>query len=311
MVGDQKMTTFRTHFYMLPERAFQRHPGGNILPQGGKPQTVQAPDYSQLAGASTQAAQMGQQLGEDQLAQNQKQYDTTMAATQPVVNAETAAMNTSDAQGTQLFNQYEQNTAPLQASFSNQALTGTNRYNTNPGVHAAIEGQVSQAVGDEQAAEASAQAQQERSMESMGVNPNSGKFAAMQTGLNLGKAASTAAAATTARNNGVATDFSNQMAAAGMGANLPSQSQGATGTGTSAGNSTVSAAATPAAQYLQGLAQGNGTIMQGQGLNVSGLSSMTGQQTSAYNQSQQAAVQAQGGVGALVGTGLMAAATVM
>ena len=304
------MTTYRTHFSMLPERAFQRRPGGNILPQGGgKPQTVQAPDYTQLANASTTAAETGKQLGEEQLAQNQQQYNTTMAATQPVVNAETAAMNNANAQGTTLFNQYESTTAPLQQSVAQQALTGTNRYNTNPGVRAAIEGQVSQAVGDAQSAEASSKAQQERSMESMGVNPNSGKFAAMESGINLTNAANTATAATTARNNGVATDFANQMSAAGLGANLPSQSQGATSTGTSAGNSTVNAASTPAAQYLQGLSAGNGTIMQGQGLNVSGLGTATGAQTSAYNQSQSAAAQAQGGIGSLVGMGLMAGAT--
>ena len=57
-----------------------------------------------------------------------------------------------------------------------------------------------------------------------------------------------------------------------------------------------------AAQYLQGMSAGTGTIMQGQGLNVQGLSNMTSANVSAYNAQQAANASAQAGIGQLVGT---------
>ena len=310
MVGDQKMTTFRTHFMMLPERAFQRHPGGNILPQGSsKPQTAAAPDYTQLASASSHAADVGKELGDAQLAQNKEQFDQSMAVATPIIAAQTDMMKSAQAQGDDLYN-YNKNTfRPIEQGLADEAQSGVSRYDTNPDVRAAVERNVSRAVSDQASAQASQQGQMQRSMESMGVNPNSGKFAAMQTGINLSNAAATAGAATNARDSAVALDYAKRMDVTGLGRNLPGASQGAYSVATNSGNSAVNNQTQPAAQYLQGMSAGNGTIMQGQGLNVSGLGTITGAQTSAYNQSMGAAAQAQAGIGSLVGMGLMAGAT--
>lgn len=212
MVGDQKMTTYYTHFYMLPERAFQRRAGGVIVPQGGgKPKEIEAPDYTQLASASSHAADVGKELGEKQLSQNKEQFDQSMAVAQPVIAAQTEMMKSAQAQGDDYYNYNKSTFRPIEQGLADEAQSGVSRYETNPGVRAAVERGVSRAVGDVAAANASAEGQMMRSLESMGVNPNSGKFAAMATGLNLQKAANLAGAATNARDSAVALDFAKRM----------------------------------------------------------------------------------------------------
>ena len=308
MAGDQKMTD--AHFYMLPLRAFQRQPGGSIIPQGGgKPQAVAAPDYTQLASASAHGADVGQTLGNAQLAQNQAQFDANTAVTKPVVDAQVATMNQANAQGQDYYNYSKDTYRPIEQSLADEAQSGVSRYDTNADVRANAERAASRASGDVATANANMQGQQDRSLESMGVNPNSGKFAAMRTGVSLANAANMAGAATNARDGAVALDYAKRMDAVGIGRNLPGASTGAYSVATNAGNSAVGNQNQTSAQYINGMNAGNGTIMQGQGLNVSGLGAMTSAQTGAYASSNQASAQSQSGLGSLAGMGMMAAAT--
>lgn len=70
---------------------------------------------------------------------------------------------------------------------------------------------------------------------------------------------------------------------AGLYRNLPSVSQGSYNLATGAGSAAVGNQNSTSAQYMNGIAQGNGTIGQGQQMKLSGLSNVLNAQTSAYN----------------------------
>jgi hypothetical protein len=97
-------------------------------------------------------------------------------------------------------------------------------------------------------------------------------------------------------------DFDKRMSVTSLGRNLPAATTNSYQVASGAGNMAVAGQNNTAAQYLQGMSAGTGTIMQGQGLNVQGLSNMTSANVSAYNAQQQANAAAQGGFGQLIGT---------
>jgi len=297
------------HFDLLPERAFARV-GGKIQPQGGKGSSnIAAPDFSKLEAASNKATETGAALGRDQLAENKRQFEVNMAANQPVLDAQIALMKSAKEQGDEYY-AYQKNTfRPIEQSLADEASSGKSRYDTNADVRAAIERNASRSAADVATANANSTEQMNRQLESMGVNPNSGKFAAMRTGVNLNNAATMAAAETNARDQGVANDWNKRMEVTNLGRNLPGATTNSYQVATGAGNSAVAGQNSTAAQYINGISAGNGTIMQGQGLGIQGLSSMTSSQTSAYNAQQQANASAQAGIGQLAGTALMAGAT--
>lgn len=289
------------HFDLLPERAFVRI-GGKIKPQGGKGSSnIAAPDFSKLEAASNKATETGAALGRDQLAENKRQFEVNMAANQPVLDAQIALMKSAKEQGDEYYS-YQKNTfRPIEQSLADEASSGQSRYDTNADVRAAIERNASRAAGDVATANANSTEQMNRQLESMGVNPNSGKFAAMRTGVNLNNAATMAAAETNARDQGVANDWNKRMEVTNLGRNLPGATTNSYQVATGAGNSAVAGQNQTAAMYINGISAGNGTIMQGQGLGVQGLSNMLGSQTNAYNAQQQANASAQGGIGQLAG----------
>lgn len=266
---------------------------------GGKGGSPDAPDYTPLAQASAEAARIGASLGREQLAENKRQHDQNMAVAAPIVAAQTGIMEQSKAQGDDYFNYMKDTFRPIEQGLADEAQNGTNRYNTNADVRANIEAEASRSAADVSRASANAQAQNNRAMTAMGVNPNSGRFAALQVGNTLANAGARASAQTQARTQGVALDYAKRLDVTGLGRNLPGASQGAYGVATGAGNSAVGNQNSTAAQYLQGISAGNGTIMQGQGMNVQGLGNVLNAQTSAYNAAL--ANQSDGGLGALGG----------
>lgn len=289
------------HFSMLPERAFQRI-GRRMTLEGGKGGSPPAPDYTPVANASKEAAELGAQLGREQLAENRRQYDANMAVAAPIIQAQTGLMNQSIKQGDDYYNYMKDTFRPIEQSLADEAATGSSRYNTNAEVRANVEQEASRAAADTQRGLANAQAQNARAMSSMGVNPNSGRFASLKVGEGLQAAAMRAGAQTGARQKGVALDYAKRMDAAGLGRNLPGASQGAYGLALNSGNAAVGNQNGTSAQYMNGMSAGNGLIMQGQGMKVQGLGSVLGAQTSAYNSANALAGQESAAMGQMVGT---------
>lgn len=73
------------------------------------------PDYTPVAQASKEAAEISAKLGREQLDEAKRQYDQNMAVAQPVVNAQLAVMQQGLAQGAD-YNNYQKSFRPLEQS---------------------------------------------------------------------------------------------------------------------------------------------------------------------------------------------------
>ncbi len=250
------------------------------------------PDYKPVAEASVEAAKITSALGREQLAFARQQYAETAPLARQVAKSQIAAQS-QQMQQAQDYYDYQINTfRPLEQGLVKQA----NEFNTD-------------SYREEQAREAAAasgrafgmtQQANQRSMASMGVNPNSGRFAAQQQQSAMGLAAQRAAAMTGARQQAQQMGWARQLDAAGLGRGLSGASLGAYQGATGAGSAGVNSAMAAGNQYMQGMAQGASTIGQGLNTQMTGLTSVLSGQVSQSN----AAMNAQGEMfGAVLGAG--------
>ena len=240
---------------------------------GGK--SAPAPDYTPMAAVSKEQLDFAKQQYADMKPLAQKIADQQMAAQQQQMN-----------QAQDYYNYQQQTFRPVEQGLVRDAQ----RFNTED-----YRNQLAS-----QAAAASAQAfgttqnASNRAMASMGVNPNSGRFAGITAQNNLGLAAQRAGAMTGARQGAEQMGWARRMDVTGLGRGLAGAStaayQGATGAGTSGMNTSMA----PGAQYQQGLTSAANT-----------MGTMTGQQANMYSQAQNAQGQM---YGALLGAGATIAA---
>lgn len=120
-------------FYMLPLRAFRARFGRLESLEGGGKDGGDAPDYTPVAQASKEAAQIGADLGREQLAENKRQYENNMAVAQPIIDQQVALSQQQIAQGDDYYN-YGKSTRPVEQAMLYDAL-GLNsdeisKYNT-------------------------------------------------------------------------------------------------------------------------------------------------------------------------------------
>lgn len=213
---------------------------------GGK--SYAAPDYTPMAAIS-----------KEQLDFAKQQYADMAPLARQIANQQMAAQNQQMAQAQDYYN-YQQNTfRPLEQGLVRQAQ----QFNTE-----AYRNQLAN-----QAAAASAQAfsntqnQTNRAMASMGVNPNSGRFAGITAQNNLGLAAQRAGAMTNARNQAEQLGWARQMDVTGLGRNLAGASNAAYAGATGAGTAGMNTSMAPGNQYQAGLAASAntyGNMAQGQ-----------------------------------------------
>jgi hypothetical protein len=143
-----------------------------------------------------------------------------------------------------------------------------------------------QAAADAGRAFGISQQQNQRAMASMGVNPNSGRFAAQQNASGLQQAAMRANAMTGARNQATQMGYARQLDAAGLGRGLAGASLGAYGGASSAGSMAGQNAQSAGQNYMGNMAIGSGTIAAGQNMQIQGLSNVLNNQTSTYINTQ-------------------------
>lgn len=147
------------------------------------------------------------------------------------------------------------------------------------------------------------EAQQMRSLSRMGVNPNSGKFAAMSNQNSLAKASALAGAANNARTQAEDMGYKLTDRATNALAGYPAMGMTATGAGAQYGGLGLSMANTG----LQGMNSGFGQGANVAGSNAQGYGNIWGQQNDAYQASQNASNAASAGLGQAAGTlGMMA-----
>jgi hypothetical protein len=148
---------------------------------------------------------------------------------------------------------------------------------------------------------------QQRAMQRMGVNPNSGRYVATSDRMALDKAVAGAGAQTMARQNLVDKGIALRAGAANFGRNMPNTAAQAYGVSVGAGNAATGALASGLAANQSSLGimgQGYQTAMAGNQSAMNGLNQQYQNQVTAWNAKQQANASTWGGIGSLVGTGI-------
>lgn len=266
---------------------------------GGKT-TVAAPDYTPIANASAQAAQISDALGREQLAFAKQQYQEQKPLLADITQAQIDQMRSTQQQGEDYYNYQMDTYRPLEK----QMVAGAEAFNTD----AKREELARQAAADAGLAYTTTQDANTRAMASMGVNPNSGKFASTQNQSALSLAAGKANAMTSTRTQAEATGYARQLDAVGLGKGLAGSSAGAYSLALQSGNSAGQNSGLAGQNYMAGMSQGIGTIQNGQKTQIGGLSSILGTQGSVYNAGLEANGAAAAGQGQMVGAGIGAAA---
>jgi hypothetical protein len=86
------------------------------------------PDYTPVAQASKEAAEISAKLGREQLDESRRQYDKTMAVSQPVVKAQLDVMRQGIKQGEDYY-EYGKSFRPLEQQMAGEAARGTEAVN--------------------------------------------------------------------------------------------------------------------------------------------------------------------------------------
>lgn len=241
-----------------------------FLDMGGDSTTVQAapaPDYAPMAQASEKSAQIMADLGNKQLTEAQRQYDTNLAVAKPVADAQLGIMQQTKQQGDEYFNYWKSKAQPVENALNAEAMAA--------GSDQKQQEAVDRAVADSQGGFTRSINQTLRQARRYGINP-------VLTGGDIvaGQGQATAAAATGARDKEKQLGFAKKMDVAGLYRGMPGASTGAYSVANSSGNSAVGNTMAPGGALMAGMGQGASTIGSGRSMLQSGLGSVLGAQTS-------------------------------
>lgn len=302
----------------------------------GKGSSPPPPDYTPMANASEKSAELGSELGHAQLTEAQRQYNANMEAAKPILASQQKISEQTAAQGQDYYDYMRQMQRPVEAGLNAQAMGpdvspeslaerglmagGNAAIQQDPRFAAEIAQQAGQAGVDQMSGYTRALNIAARQGMRYGFDP--AKLASQAAGAAGGQASAQAAAVNQARN--AATDqargligtgrnlrlqdenmgWGRRMDVAGLYRGLPGASQGAYQTSINAGNAAMGGQMAPGQAYMQNMGQSTGTIMQGQGQKIQGLSGVLNAQGQMYGQALQANAAESAGLGQAVGTGL-------
>ena len=230
-----------------------------------------APDYTPLANASKEAAEIMRGLGEKQLAFSEKMYNENSPLLKDIATKQGAMMDQQMAQGKDYYDYLKDTYRPVEKGIVADALSfDTDAYRNSLATKAAADSGV--------AFNRTRQAN-ERAMASMGVNPNSARFQGIGSQAALMQSANRAGAMTGARERAQQTGYARKLDAAGLGRNLSGASTAAYGSAANAGNSAGANYQSAGLNYMSGMNQGAATIGSGQNMQLSGLGNVLNSQT--------------------------------
>lgn len=232
-----------------------------------------APDYTPVAQASKESAEIMAGLGREQLAESKRQYEENMAVAKPVVEAQQQIMAETARQGKDYYDYNTSTFRPLEQQMVADA--------GKEGTDARLEEAAATATADARAGQSQATNQALRQGMRYGYSP--AKMAKMTGMQSTANASVVAGAANTARERQRGIGWARRMDAVGLGRNLPGSSTGAYSVATGAGNSSVGNQMAPGTQLLNGMATGANITGSGRGMLQSGLQSVAGMQTNNYN----------------------------
>ncbi len=290
----------------LHAEAFQPSGGRmRLYGKGGGGGSAPAPDP-----AVGQAALDNVQLGKDWLKFAQDQFDQGNIRqadldelTKQVTESQLAAQNTSNQWAQEDRDRYKNVFQPLQDSYIQQAK--------EYGTQEKQDQMAATAVADTQQAARQANDANTRSMASMGINPNSGRFQGITRGQEVLNGLNAAGAANNARQAAKDKALALTADSINMGNGMASQAAGALGLGLNAGNSATGNAGAANANFRanQGImSQGFNGAMQGNSSGGGLLNQQYGNQINAWSAQQQASqansAGLMSGVGSIAGIGI-------
>jgi hypothetical protein len=336
-VAGEKTMRLDAHFGMLPELAFRPRPDGGMTREG-KGGSPPPPNYTPVAQASEKSAELGLQLGREQIAESRRQYDLNRTVSDPVAKAQLDLMNEATRQGQDYYD-YGREGRSVERELNRQSMidrsgqdqserdliTGGDQgiYNAR---RADIEAGVDRATADARQGLTGEYNRILRQGLRYGYSPQAMISRFGPNGIASGLGVATAANA--ARTGGIANarqllgqnrnlriqDDSSQWAkkldVAGLYRGTPGASQGAYGLAVGAGNSAVQNTMAPGSQLLGGMAQGAGTQMAGAAQRVQGLGSVLNAQTGMAGVESAANSAQQGATMGVVAAGIGAAAVI-
>ena len=269
----------------------------NICFGGGKG-SAPSPNAGMIASADAarEIAAMQNQTAQDTLAFYKEQYSDLKPMLQQLTQNE-IAMQQANQKRADEYAQYERSTfRPLERGIVADAAA----FDTE----AKREQLAGLAAADVNAAFTNARGQENRALQRMGVNPNTGRFAALNQQLTLGQAGALAGAKNQARMDAENIGFARKMDAAGLGRNLATNASTAYGVSLSANQQARGGAMAPAGlmgagyssaqQGFSGAANSYGTAGNIYGQEFQGR--MQG-----YQANQQAQGALWGGIGSIAG----------
>jgi len=245
------------------------------LCMGGKG-SAPAPDYTPLAQASKESAEIMAALGREQLDFAKQQYQDNMPLFEDLVKQQLDIGEQSKAQAEDYYRYMIENQRPVEAALNADAMAS--------GGEAAQEAAAGKAMVDASTGYTGALMTAARTGARFGYDP--AKIAATAGGTGLNAASMVAAGANVAREQEKQLGFAKKMDVAGLYRGLPGASSGAYGMALNAGNSAGANAQAPGAQYQGGMAAGASTIGAGRQMYQGGLQGVLNAQTSVYNNSQ-------------------------
>lgn len=260
--------------------------------------STKAPDYTELAAASREAADVARQVGNRQLDFAERQYAEMKPYLQQIADTQVAAQTQQMEQAQDYYNYQVETFRPLEQGL----VADAERFNTD----AYRQQQAQQASAAAGRAFSQAEAMNARSMAARGVNPNSGAAMAMRNSTGLQQAAMRANAMTGARQQAEQIGYARRLDATGLGRGLAGASTAAYGGATAAGSAGGNTAMAAGNQYMSGLGQGAATMNAGFNTAIGGYGSIVDSQTSMYNTNVNANAEV---MGALVGAGATAYAS--
>lgn len=251
------------HFSMLPDRAFRALGGRMTLEGGGKGSAPPPPDYSGIASSNAEVGRMQRETAQEQLAfqkqvyaDSKPQQDRLYQLANDVANQQMQIADANQKQANEQWDYYKGTFQPVERKMVDEAMNYDSK--------ARQEQQASQATADVRSQMANANAQQNRAMMGMGVNPNSGRFAGLSRAQAVQAGASTAGAATGARNQVIDKGIGLRAGAASFGRNMTNTAAQSYGLATNAGSSAVGNANTgfmSGTAYPQLLNSGYGSML--------------------------------------------------
>ena len=252
------------------------------------------PDYSGLIDAANNSYSTLSSLGRDQLEFAKEQYNDLKPLYESLVDSQLGLQNQALRNST-LYNQTFQNTyMPMMAEYANDARNfNTEAYREELAQKAAV---------DTARAFTTMQGATNRSLASMGINPNSGRFMGITRANEANLAAQRAGAMTSARRTAEAEGQNRVANAINVGQNFANMGNASGQLALTAGSTAGNTAMAVGNNYMNNLSAGIGTIGNAYSSQMNGLSSVLNSQTSIYGSQAAQMGSIYGGIGNLVGT---------